>query len=583
MSARIPIIIPLSAGLLLLAACPDSTDNTNNSGLDAAVPVDSSTTVDSGNTGDTAPGDTVPGDTVPGDTVPGDTGPADTGPVDTGPADGSEEVADGECTDGCDTENATRCNGDNSAVETCAQNAEGCLEWQVTDTCDTPDHCVGGGETCDSGECLAVPAPAQGPCAGMTVSGPCFELICDPGSGDCSEVAVAPETPCDDGDVCTEDDICFDGACVGFDDCPKACWADPGDIPAWECGESAILTLNAGGTNSMDAYGCDGGAADYSGFERAFSFTSNFDCGVNLFVELTDPLLAGSEHVDAIFLGADTLDCDPSDCQVASLMDDSGRTMVPHTLTASETVYLVVDGAANYNGQVRVAAHCDCGGDVEGFCGDDVDNDGDGQIDCYDIDCTDFPACSNTEWSCTDDVDNDDNGLTDCEDGAQCGSDPACQGPTGCDPDNVDCQDPACATNLQCVSQCPDAPVITCGDSVMVTPTGTEDFTFSGCPTGTGYAVNDLAVSVVQPDCVGGYTVTVTPSGDAGGFLDMFLFGPDCDGSQCIEASTTFGAAESVTLTTQEAPHSWLVVSGIDGNANSHESYTVSVSCSCAD
>jgi len=55
---------------------------------------------------------------------------------------------------------------------------------------------------------------------------------------------------------------------------------------------------------------------------------------------------------------------------------------------------------------------------TEAACGDHIDNDCDGYIDCDDWDCDDF--CSggdeNTDALCSDEIDNDDNGHTDCDD-----------------------------------------------------------------------------------------------------------------------------------------------------------------------
>ena len=51
----------------------------------------------------------------------------------------------------------------------------------------------------------------------------------------------------------------------------------------------------------------------------------------------------------------------------------------------------------------------------ETSCVDGVDNSGEGDIDCADVDCFYSPACR-TETSCTNGVDDDGDGLTDCDD-----------------------------------------------------------------------------------------------------------------------------------------------------------------------
>jgi hypothetical protein len=68
-------------------------------------------------------------------------------------------------------------------------------------------------------------------------------------------------------------------------------------------------------------------------------------------------------------------------------------------------------------------------------CGDGIDNDGDGLIDCADSDCKDAPECKakrdgkpeNTPERCSDWVDNDGDGLIDCDD-SECQKFAVCQG-----------------------------------------------------------------------------------------------------------------------------------------------------------
>jgi hypothetical protein len=62
--------------------------------------------------------------------------------------------------------------------------------------------------------------------------------------------------------------------------------------------------------------------------------------------------------------------------------------------------------------------HPDCDED----CTDGIDNDMDWLLDCEDGDCADYPACIE---DCLDGVDNDGNALVDCDD-SDCWNDPAC-------------------------------------------------------------------------------------------------------------------------------------------------------------
>lgn len=78
-------------------------------------------------------------------------------------------------------------------------------------------------------------------------------------------------------------------------------------------------------------------------------------------------------------------------------------------------------------------------------CGNSLDDDGDGDIDCADTECPEDPSCGigcacgvdgPLENACLDTFDNDADGLTDCLDADDCPD--VCQGATEC------CSDGAC-------------------------------------------------------------------------------------------------------------------------------------------
>ncbi|UJR84862.1 hypothetical protein [Sandaracinus amylolyticus] len=59
---------------------------------------------------------------------------------------------------------------------------------------------------------------AGSPCTGVDCSamdGPCVVGVCDPGDGTCGTMPRPDDTDCDDGDACTEDDVCTAGTCGG--------------------------------------------------------------------------------------------------------------------------------------------------------------------------------------------------------------------------------------------------------------------------------------------------------------------------------------------------------------------------------
>jgi subtilisin-like proprotein convertase family protein len=98
--------------------------------------------------------------------------------------------------------------------------------------------------------------------------------------------------------------------------------------------------------------------------------------------------------------------------------------------------------------------------DWETNCSDGVDDDGDGDRDCADVDCSNVPPCV-PETNCTNGTDDNANGLIDCVD-------PTCDGVSGCEygteqscsdgadndgDSNADCADPDCAQEPSCVPE----------------------------------------------------------------------------------------------------------------------------------
>lgn len=110
------------------------------------------------------------------------------------------------------------------------------------DLCTTEDQCSDG--VCQAGrsvECIAADA--------------CHDAgVCDPETGECSTPAVTDGTPCDDSDLCTQDDTCQAGACTPG--APVMC-ADPE-----QCLEAGVCNPNSGAceyAEKMDGTPCDDG------------------------------------------------------------------------------------------------------------------------------------------------------------------------------------------------------------------------------------------------------------------------------------------------------------------------------------
>ncbi len=93
----------------------------------------------------------------------------------------------------------------------------------LTGLCSDPE--APNGTTCDDGDaCTQTDSCQSGVCTGSnsvvcTPSDQCHVAgVCDPLKGVCSDPEAPEETPCDDGDACTQIDTCQSGMCIGAND-----------------------------------------------------------------------------------------------------------------------------------------------------------------------------------------------------------------------------------------------------------------------------------------------------------------------------------------------------------------------------
>ena len=106
-----------------------------------------------------------------------------------------------------DCDNPDTCDGAGTCLDNYEINGFPCGDPNNTQ-CDNPDTCDGVGICLDNFE-------PQGLACGDPSSDQCDNGdVCD-GLGECDPNHVANGTPCDDEDICTGDDACLDGECVG--------------------------------------------------------------------------------------------------------------------------------------------------------------------------------------------------------------------------------------------------------------------------------------------------------------------------------------------------------------------------------
>ena len=174
--------------------------------------------------------------------------------------DDSCDPATGECayvnnTVTCDDGNMCT-EGDHCSDGACVS-GENLCDCQTTEDCATyedGDLC-NGTMMCDKGDCLVDPDTIVD-CTGMQVAA-CKIGYCEPGSGECKTKNAENGTSCDDADACTIDDLCKSGACAGDmldPDDGNECTADSCDPAAGvqntpvdngtECNDGDLCTLD---------------------------------------------------------------------------------------------------------------------------------------------------------------------------------------------------------------------------------------------------------------------------------------------------------------------------------------------------
>ena len=234
--------------------------------------------------------------------------------------------------------------------------------------CDDGDACTLG-DACDAGSCLASSTAA------CEDGNPCTDAGCAPDFG-C--VYQPNEGPCDDGDVATTDDHCFNGYCNPGEHpaggCPTNCqaqWALP-------CGfYHTHHTAGAGATVAQKFYG---GCSDeaYDGGEYAYYFEAPYDGAMTVTLE-------NETAVTDVFIVSADDGCFTHNCLA------TGSASASAEMVKGERYYFVVDGKWGEYGDYTISLACTPV--VEQACGDGKDDDGDGKVDCEDGDCAGSAKC----------------------------------------------------------------------------------------------------------------------------------------------------------------------------------------------
>ncbi len=348
--------------------------------------------------------------------------------------------------------------------------------------CDDPDcfgfpDCVGGVEICDDG--LDNDGDGDADCDDVL---DCQAFPgCDYGDGDCCTDNGDPgcENELGEDCVCAIDPFCctveWDFICA--DEYENLCGGTCGGPVAEVCDNG----LDDDGDGLVDCDDADCGAFPDCVTPTVETICDNtVDDDADGLTDCADPDCAGDPNcvpgTEDCANGLDddgdgAVDCDDSDCTFDAACDaGDGDCCVSNGTPgcddeAGEDLVCALDPFC-----CNVTWDFICADEYEnvfgGTCADEIcdnglDDDGDGQLDCDDLDCAGDPACPPpAEINCVNGFDDDFDGLIDCDD-------PDCQGTPACAPvaeticDNnldddgdglFDCADPDCAADPNCIT-----------------------------------------------------------------------------------------------------------------------------------
>ncbi len=362
----------------------------------------------------------------------------------------------------------------------------------------------------------------------------------DTSAADTSDAAVDSADPVDSAveDSAVEDadvaDVLVDGD-TGSQDATGDAMADadamvevdagPGECDGTNLASMMGDALFAGALGTVDHVATTCAGESVEGPDQVFSFTAPRDA---TFVFDTND--------SALDTG---LEIRETDCEtVIECNDDGGAgasSLVRHEMSAGDTVVIIVFGYRGSTGDVVLNITEDTGA-TETLCGDGLDNDRDGDVDCRDRDCADDPTC--TETMCGDGLDNDRDGDTDCLD-LDCRDVPECVEVCDDEVDNdgdgrIDCEDLDCSADPSCIeTECADGEdddgdsLIDCADDDCNDDPACIE---TECDDGIDDDDDDL-IDCADPDCDGDPACSETDCAD--GVDDDEDGAIDCADSDC--------------------------------------------------
>ena len=395
---------------------------------------------------------------------------------------------------------------------TCTTKADDSLD---NSPCSASDPCLGNG-LCSAGECDAQPIEC-GPCSTCTATSDT--------EYECQAASALNAAPCDDGDGCTESDVCSDGQCAGV---PLDCTGFDGQCVVGACANGTCFQEAANAGNPCD----DGVACTQDEVCTDGACTSPNPCTCSTSTDCDDGLTCTT---GVCTNGSCSFPVDTG-CAIDGLCVTEGEANAANGC-------LICDSARSTNTWSAVVC------DDDNACTDDACTIGDGSCTFTPDDtnvCNDGEACSSDD-ACVDGA---------CIGTVACLVDTDCnaQAPPACQ--RWVCQDCACVAEVDATqngTSCDDGLFCTGGDQCAAgTCQGTFDTDCSGagdgkckqgvCDEGAGacLAVNrDAGVSCEDGDpCIVGETCSAQGVCDGElkdcSFLDGACTTGTCNSGTCV-------------------------------------------------
>lgn len=292
------------------------------------------------------------------------------------------------------------------------------------------------------------------------------------GMTDCVDPNCATSPDCADGEDVCDDGIDNDGDalidCIDDDCSGNVACVDPGQcspIGQLSCGDVLSGSNTMPGSTDDDEIYCGYNPGGWFGDEVAWVFTPDAD-GL---VEIT--LTGLSADLDIMALVQDN-GCDPNDCEANGWNPPPQPESMDWYAFEGTPYYIVIDGWQGASSNFTMTVTCTPSDEQD--CGDGVDEDQDGDLDCADVDCLGSPLCPETQ--CANLIDDDADGNADCGDpdcflAANCLPEAACDDGADNDIDGaIDCADSDCFGQASCASNdcCTVSGAPGCNDATSV-------------------------------------------------------------------------------------------------------------------